>query len=99
MLQHRIPPAPARRLRLPALVTLTGMLTSGCLGHYYELSRPELERLVRPPPQERGQGIYGLQQFSTAPEPEPAPPWPAPEGMPPEGYQPEVTSGYWIPNF
>lgn len=88
-----------RRLRLPALVALTAMLTSGCLGHYYEVSRPELERLVRTPPQERGQNVYAVQQFSTAPEPKPAPPWPVPEGAPPPGYSVGVYGDSWIPDF
>lgn len=99
MVRDTHPRAPRRALRLPALAALVGMLTSGCLGHYYEVSRPEMERLVQTPPEQRGQNVYALQQFSTADEPEPLPAWPTPEGEPPPGYTTGVYSSYWIPNF
>jgi hypothetical protein len=81
-----------------ALTTLLAVLTSGCLGHFYEIPRTELERLVETPPQERGQGVYAVQQFSTAAEPEPAPAWQPPMGEPPPGYSLSV-HGHWVPSF
>lgn len=94
----RRPPLPAH-LRLQALTTLVAVLTSGCLGHHYEVSRSELERLAHAPPEGRGQNVYAVQQFSTASEPEPAGPWyPPQEGPPPPGYSMGL-HGYWIPDF
>ncbi|WP_375773115.1 hypothetical protein NR798_20235 [Archangium gephyra] len=91
-------PIPAH-LRLQALTTLIAVLTSGCLGHYYEVQRSELERLVREPPQTRGQNVYAVQQFSTDSEPEPAAPWyPPQDGPPPPGYSMGL-HGYWVPDF
>ncbi|HYO66226.1 MAG TPA: hypothetical protein VEU33_09105, partial [Archangium sp.] len=58
-------------LRLQALTTLIAVLTSGCLGHYYEIPRRELERLAHEPPEARGQTVYAVQQFSTDAEPAP----------------------------
>ena len=84
---------------LLTLMTLVALLTSGCLGHQYEISRTELERLVRTPPEERGQAIHAVQQFSTASEPTPAEPWAPPEGMPPPGYGPGLHGHFWIPNI
>ena len=81
-----------------AAATLVAALASGCLGHFYEIPRAELERLVQTPPQERGQSVYAIQQFTTAPEPEPAPDWEPPEGTPPPGYAYSET-GYWVPYF
>ncbi|QRN99329.1 hypothetical protein JRI60_10035 [Archangium violaceum] len=83
---------------LLALITLVAVLTSGCLGHHYEVSRTELERLVETPPQERGQGVYAVQQFTTAAEPEPAPVWEEPVGAPPPGYSLGL-HGHWVPSF
>ncbi len=84
--------------RLCAIVTVLAMLSSGCLGHFYEVQRTELERIVTKPPQERGQDVYAVQQFVVAAEPEPAPAWGPPEGAPPPGYS--VNSyGYWVPDF
>lgn len=85
-------------LRLPGVALLAAMLTSGCLGHVYEIPRPELERLVQTPPAERGQSVFAVQQFTTAPEPDEAPPWPEPVGEPPAGYACTV-DGYWVPSF
>jgi len=77
---------------------LLAVLSSGCLGHVYEVRRTELERLVLRPPQERGLDVYAVQQFSMADEPEPAPAWAPPEGAPPPGYS--VNSyGYWVPDL
>ncbi|PTL77974.1 hypothetical protein DAT35_40810 [Vitiosangium sp. GDMCC 1.1324] len=73
------------------------MLTSGCLGHFYEIPRTELERLAQTPPQERGQSVYAVQQFTTAWEPEAAPPW-IPTEEPPPGYSLHL-HGYWVPSF
>lgn len=84
--------------RLPALVTLVAMLTSGCLGHYYEIPRAELERLAHEHPKARGENVYAVQQFTTAAEPEPAPPWYPPPGEPPPGYSMGL-HGYWVPDF
>ncbi|MGZ3456987.1 MAG: hypothetical protein ACXU86_00620 [Archangium sp.] len=83
--------------RLHALTTLLALLTSGCLGHLYEVPRSELERLAQTPPEQRGQQVYAVQQFSTASEPEPAPAWPPPDGEPPPGYS-MSGDGYWVPN-
>lgn len=80
------------------LITLVAMLASGCLGHQYEISRPELERLVRTPPEERGQSIYAVQQFNVTDDPQPAEPWPAPQGEPPPGYGVTPDGYYWVPN-
>lgn len=86
-------------LRLQALTTLLAVLTSGCLGHYYEIPRKELDRLVYEPPQTRGQNVYAVQQFATDTEPEPAGPWyPPQEGPPPSGYSMGL-HGYWVPDF
>ncbi|HEX5753944.1 MAG TPA: hypothetical protein VFZ09_47610 [Archangium sp.] len=94
----RRPPIPVH-LRLQAAVTLVAVLTSGCLGHYYEVSRTELERLAREPPETRGQNVYAVQQFTTDAEPEPAGPWyPPQEGPPPSGYSMGL-HGYWVPDF
>ncbi len=96
--------SPSTRLRSPrpswlhALVTLLAVLSSGCLGHVYEVRRTELERLVLKPPQERGLDVYAVQQFSVVDEPEPAPAWAPPQGAPPPGYS--VSShGYWVPDL
>ncbi|EPX63485.1 hypothetical protein D187_005891 [Cystobacter fuscus DSM 2262] len=86
--------------RSPACIVplIALMLTSGCLGHHYEVSRGELERLVQTPPQERGRNIYAVQRFSTAEDPEPAPAWEPPPGEPPPGYG--VTHhGHWVPSL
>jgi len=94
----RRPPIPVH-LRLQALTTLVAVLTSGCLGHHYEISRPELERLVNESPQTRGQHVYAVQQFSTEAEPQPAAPWyPPPGEPPPPGYSVGL-HGYWVPDF
>jgi hypothetical protein len=86
-------------LRLQALTTLVAVLTSGCLGHYYEVQRTELERLVRESPQTRGQNVYAVQQFTTGSEQEPSGPWhPPQEGPPPPGYSMGL-HGYWVPDF
>jgi hypothetical protein len=85
-----------RRLRPHALCSLLAVLTSGCLGHLYEVPRAELERLVRTHPQERGHDIYAVQQFSVAEEPEPAPALVYADGMPPPDYTMSVT-GHWLP--
>jgi hypothetical protein len=77
---------------------LAAVLSSGCLGHLYEVQRTELERLVMKPPQERGQDVYAVQQFSVVSEPEPAPAWTPPEGAPPPGYSVN-TYGYWVPDL
>jgi hypothetical protein len=74
------------------------VLSSGCLGHLYEVRRTELERLVMKPPQERGQDVYAVQQFSVAAEPEPAPAWAPPDGAPPPGYSVNAY-GYWVPDL
>ncbi|MFY0566611.1 hypothetical protein ACN28E_22620 [Archangium lansingense] len=94
----RRPPIPAH-LRLQALTTLIAVLTSGCLGHHYDVSRGELERLAQQPPQTRGQNIYAVQQFTTDSEPEPATPWYPPEGAPPPGYTMGLHGHYWVPDF
>lgn len=94
MIRDAIP----RHLRLQALITLIAMLTSGCLGHFYAVPRTELERLAQTPPEQRGQAIYAVQEFSTADEPEPAPPWAPVSGQPPPGYSFDVR-GYWVPDF
>lgn len=86
-----------RSMDLYVVTALAAALASGCLGHFYEIPRSELERLVRTPPQERGQRIHAVQQFSTEPEPEPAPAWYPPAGQPPQGYSYGV-SGYWVPS-
>lgn len=87
-----------RPSRLHVLVTLLAVLSSGCLGHFYEVPRTELERLVMKPPQERGQDVYAVQQFTVADEPEPTPAWAPPDGAPPPGYS--VNSyGYWVPDL
>ncbi|ATB37748.1 hypothetical protein CYFUS_003173 [Cystobacter fuscus] len=86
--------------RSPACVLplIALMLTSGCLGHHYEVSRGEMERIVQTPPQERGRNIYAVQRFSTAEDPEPAPAWEPPAGEPPPGYV--VTHrGHWVPSL
>ncbi|MCY1079195.1 hypothetical protein [Archangium lansingense] len=94
----RRPPIPAH-LRLQALTTLIAVLTSGCLGHHYDVSRGELERLAQQPPQTRGQNIYAVQQFTTDSEPEATGPWyPPQEGAPPPGYSMGL-HGYWVPDF
>jgi hypothetical protein len=84
--------------RLWALTPLIAVLTSGCLGHLYEIPRTEMERLVRESPQARGQNVYAVQQFSTASEPEPAPAWKPPMGEPPPGYSLGL-HGHWVPSF
>lgn len=95
MIRDAIP----RHLRLQALITLIAMLTSGCLGHFYEIPRTELERLAQTPPEQRAQSIYAVQQFTTADEPEPAPPWAPMTGEPPPpGYYLDLR-GYWVPDF
>jgi hypothetical protein len=73
------------------------VLASGCLGHLYEVPRAELERLVQEPPPQRGERIHAVQQFSTASEPERAPPWEPALGVPPPGYSLSV-HGHWVPN-
>lgn len=81
---------------------LIALLTSGCPGHQFEVSRSELERLVRLPPEQRAQNIYSVQQFSTASEPTRAEPWMPPEGAPPPGYVvgPWRSYGYyWVPDY
>lgn len=88
----------SKHLRPHALITLIAMMTSGCLGHFYEIPRTELERLARTPPQERGQSVYAVQQFSTAEEPTPAPPWEPVTGEPPPGYYLGL-HGHWMPSF
>lgn len=80
------------------LVTLCALLTSGCLGLQYEIPRTELERLVRTPPEQRGQAVHAVQQFTTASEPDPADPWQQPEGEPPPGYGASLHGHFWIPN-
>ncbi len=86
-------------LRLHALTALLAVLTSGCLGHLYEIPRTELERIVQTPPDQRGQGVYAVQQFSTASEPAPAPAWAPSEGEPPPGYSLSLHGHYWVPSF
>lgn len=81
------------------LVTLCALLTSGCLGIQYEIPRSELERLVRTPPEQRGQAVHAVQQFTTASNPDPADPWPQPEAEPPPGYGPSIHGHFWIPNI
>ncbi len=88
-----------RHPRMEALLPLIAMMTSGCLGHFYEVPRAELQRLARTPPQQRGQDVFAVQQFATADEPDPAPPWPVPEGEPPDGYAMHTYGHYWVPNF
>ncbi len=92
----RRPQIPAH-LRLQALIPLVAVLTSGCLGHHYEISRTELERLAHEPPEARGQNVYAVQQFSTSSEPEPAPGWYQPMGEPPPGYIVGL-HGHWVPS-
>ncbi|MET0405803.1 MAG: hypothetical protein ABW123_25505 [Cystobacter sp.] len=94
---------PARkpgRWRAPACVLplVALMLTSGCLGPHYEVTRGEMERLVQLPPEERARNIYGVQRFVTSDDPEPAPPWEPPLGEPPPGYVTTV-HGHWAPSF
>ncbi|HEX8824319.1 MAG TPA: hypothetical protein VF794_30640 [Archangium sp.] len=96
--RHSGVPPTARPARLHVLTTLVALLTSGCLGHFYEVQRPELERLVRAPAQERGRDVYAVQQFSTAAEPEPAPLWVSHSGEPPLGYSMGL-HGHWVPDF
>jgi hypothetical protein len=84
--------------RLHALTLLIAVLTSGCLSHFYEIPRTELERLAQTPPEQRGQDVYAVQQFSTDSEPEPAPDWSYPPGEPPPGYSLTV-HGHWVPSF
>jgi hypothetical protein len=81
-----------------ALTLLVAVLTSGCLGHLYEVPRSELDRLVQEPPQARGQDVYAVQQFVTAGSPPPAPAWTEPYGAPPPGYSMGL-HGYWVPDF
>ncbi|QRK07880.1 hypothetical protein JQX13_49265 [Archangium violaceum] len=88
----------SKHLRPHALITLVAVMTSGCLGHFYEIPRTELERLARTPPEERGQGVYAVQRFSTAEEPTPAPPWAPVTGEPPPGYYLSL-HGHWMPSF
>ena len=83
-------------LRVPGVALLVAALTSGCLGHVYEIPRPELERLLQTPPPERGQSVFAVQQFTLTPDPSPAPAWEEPEGTPPPGYACNV-HGYWVP--
>lgn len=77
---------------------MVALTSSGCLGHLYEIPRPELERLARTAPEQRGRDVYAVQQFSIAEEPEPAPPFSYPEGEPPSGYSTTV-HGHWVPSF
>jgi opacity protein-like surface antigen len=84
---------------LLTLTTLVAMLTSGCLGHHYEVPRTELERLVRTPPEQRGQNIHAVQQFTTATEPQPAEPWHPPEGPPPPGFVRGPDGIFWVPDI
>jgi hypothetical protein len=81
-----------------ALTLFIAVLTSGCLGHLYEIPRPELERLARTSPEQRGRDVYAVQQFSIAEEPEPAPVFSYPVGEPPPGYSTTVY-GHWVPSF
>lgn len=99
MARHTSPHVAPPPSRLTALVALMAMLTSGCLGHLYEVPRSELERLVQTPAHERGQSVFAIQQFDTADEPESAPPWAAPEGEPPPGYSVHGYSHFWVPNI
>ncbi|ATB27016.1 hypothetical protein [Melittangium boletus] len=90
--------APGGFSRAVTLLCLLTMMTSGCLGHLYEIPRSEMERLVRTPAQERGREVYAIQQFSTTSDPEPAIAWEPPPGSPPPGYL--VThQGHWVPSF
>jgi hypothetical protein len=83
---------------LHVLTLLVAVLTSGCLGHLYEVPRSELDRLVQQPPQARGQDVYAVQQFVTVDSPPPAPAWEEPYGAPPSGYSMGL-HGYWVPDF
>lgn len=85
-------------IRERGLILLVAVLSSGCLGHHYEISRTELERLVQTPPEQRGRDVYAVQQFSTAAEPEPAPDWSYPLGEPLPDYSLNV-NGHWVPSF
>lgn len=87
-----------RHLGLRVLTTLVAVLTSGCLGHLYEVQRSELERIVQEPPQARGQDVYAVQQFVIADSPPPAAGWTEPYGAPPPGYSMGL-HGYWVPDF
>jgi hypothetical protein len=97
--------SPSVRSRRPSpwrtpwcVLPLVALMVSGCLGHHYEVSRGELERLVQTPPEERGRNIYAVQRFSTADDPEPASPWETPPGEPPPGYV-STQHGHWVPSF
>ncbi|WP_434381041.1 hypothetical protein [Melittangium boletus] len=93
-----IRPASRTPCRGVTWVALLAMMTSGCLGHLYEVPRSEMERIVRTSPQERGRQVYAIQQFITATDPEPAPAWAPPLESPPVGYL--VTDhGHWVPSF
>ncbi len=74
------------------------MLTSGCLGHHYDVSRSEAERLVRLDPVERARNIYAVQNTVFADDPEPAMPWEQPDEAPPMGYL-ITPRGYWVPSY
>jgi len=87
-----------KSLRLLGMALLVAAPTIGCLGHVYEIPRPEVERLLSTPPQDRGQNLFAIQQFSIVPDPPPAPAWGRPEGEPPPGYAVSF-HGYWVPTL
>jgi len=97
-MEHNTRSAPGGTSRAVALLCLVTMMTSGCLGHLYEIPRSEMERLVSTPPQERGREVYAIQQFSTTSDPEPAIAWEPPPGPPPPGYL-TTHHGHWVPSF
>jgi hypothetical protein len=86
-------------VHLTGIAALLAVLTTGCLGHLYEVSPRELERLTQTPPEQRGQHIRALQQFSFADEPAPAPAWAPPHEPPPPGYTYYSDVHYWVPDL
>ncbi len=84
---------------LAGIAALLAMLTTGCLGHLYEVSPRELERLTYTSPEQRGQNIHAVQQFFFTDEPTPAPPWAAPSEPPPRGYSYYSGGHYYVPDL
>ena len=86
-------------LHLAGVAALLAVLSTGCLGHLYEVSPRELQRLTQTPPEQRGESIHAVQQFFFADDPAPAPAWAAPSEPPPPGYSYYSGGHYHVPDL
>lgn len=83
----------AMRLHLTTLLLL--LTLPACLANRFEIQRPELERLMQVPPQERGQAVRAVQQFLTSEEPPPAPAWSPADATPTQN----ADAGYYSDSY